>query len=217
MRLRASIWRRSSADMKPRIIGRCVESKPPLSLEAIPARLEGFLARHLGAPVRVEGPRALAGGASRAAIALDITVADGPQAGSYPAVLRLDLGGNIYATTLGREEESPVPPHAARGGVPVPEPLWTASDPAVLARDFLILARVEGETIGRRIVQLPELAAARQELPRQMGRALARIHALDPAPLAFLPRPDRGSAALSVLARARAELDRAGGARPGLE
>jgi aminoglycoside phosphotransferase (APT) family kinase protein len=189
----------------------------PLTPEQIPPRLEAFLSRHLDAPVRVERPRALAGGASRAAIAVDITVAGGPRSGTYPAVLRLDLGGKIYATSLSREEESQVLAHADRGGVPVPRPLWAGSNPSILERDFLVLERVEGETIGRRIVDLPEMADARRALPRQMGRALARIHALDPGPLSFLPRPEGGSPALSVLSRARSELDRAGGARPGLE
>jgi len=189
-----------------------------LPLEAIAGRLEAYLAGETGGPVAVRGLRALAGGASRAAIAVDITMEKGPQAGLHAAVLRLDLGGKIYETSLSREEELRVIAHAAAGGVPVPVPLWSSSDASVLGRDFLILSRVEGETIGRRIVQLPELAEARKALPGQMGIALARIHALDPAPLAFLPRPSRaGEAARAVLDRARAELDRVGAAHPGLE
>ena len=139
-------------------------------------------------------------------------------------VLRLDLGGKIYEVTLSRQEELRVLAHAALGGVPVPEPLWASSDPCVLERDILILSRVEGETIGRRIIQLPELLEARKLLPRQMGTALARIHALDPAPLEFLPRPSAleessslKAPALSVLERARSEMKRIGGAHPGLE
>ena len=106
----------------------------------------------------------------------------------------------------------------------MPEPLWASSDPRVLERDFLILSRVEGETIGRRIVQIPELSKARMLLPRQMGKALARIHALDPAPLEFLPRPDASGAAsalkapaATVLERSRMEMEKIGGAHPGLE
>jgi aminoglycoside phosphotransferase (APT) family kinase protein len=188
-----------------------------LPLDAIAGRLEAFLSRETGSPVAVTGLRALAGGASRAAIAADISVERGERAGLHRAVLRLDLGGKIYESSLSREEEFRVIAHAAAGGVPVPAPLW-ASDAGVLGRDFLVLERVDGETIGRRIVQLPDLAGARKALPRQMGAALARIHALDPAPLGFLPRPSRpGEAARSVLERARAEIDRIGGAHPGLE
>jgi aminoglycoside phosphotransferase (APT) family kinase protein len=190
----------------------------PLPLDAIAGRLEPFLARETGSPVAVTGLRALAGGASRAAIALDVAVERGARAGVHRAVLRLDLGGKIYESSLSREEEFRVIAHAAAGGVPVPAPLWASSDPGVLGRDFLILERIDGETVGRRLVQVPELAEARKALPRQMGAALARIHALDPAPLGFLPRPSgAGEAARSVLERARAELDRVGGAHPGLE
>ncbi len=189
----------------------------PLAHETIAERLTVFLSRETGSPVRVEGLRSLAGGASRAAIALDATVESGPRAGLYPCVLRLDLGGKIYEISLGREEEHRVIVHAGSGGVPVPRALWSSSDPVILERAFLILERVEGETIGRRIVQLPDFSGARKALPGQMGRALARIHALDPAGLEFLPRPRGRSPALSVLERVREELDKVGGAHPGLE
>src|SRR5207302_5813172 len=49
------------------------------------------------------------------------------------------------------------------------------------------MQRLEGETVGRRIVSRPELAQAREALPAQMAEHLARIHALDAAPLEFLP------------------------------
>ena len=51
-----------------------------------------------------------------------------------------------------------------------------------------------------------------------MGEALACIHALDPAGLEFLPRPSgAASPAAAVLDVCRVELDRVGGAHPGLE
>ena len=151
------------------------------------------------------------------AIAFDLTLASGPQAGPHACVLRLDLGGKIYETTLSRVEEARVITLAGQGGVPVPRVYWASEDSSLLGRPFVVLGRVDGETIGRRIVQLPELKEARQRLPEQMGRALGRIHALDPSPLAFLPRPRSGSPARAALERARAELDKVGGAHPGLE
>jgi aminoglycoside phosphotransferase (APT) family kinase protein len=190
----------------------------PDPLESLAPRLEAFLARETRGAARVEGVRALAGGASRAAIAFDATLEARPRAGRFCCVLRLDLGGKIYESSLERADESRVIARALAGGVPVPEPLWASADAAVLGRPFLILERIEGETIGRRIVQLPELAEARKVLPRQMGVALARIHALDPAGLEFLPRPRAGSSpAAGVIERCREELDRVGGAHPGLE
>ena len=188
-----------------------------LSLDAIASRLAAFLARETGGDVRVERLRHLAGGASRAAIAFDATIQGGHGAGEHHCVLRLDLGGQIYETSLSRAEEFQVIALARAGGVPVPEPLWTSSDPAVLERPFLILERVEGETIGRRIVQLPELGGARRALPAQMGRALAFIHKLEARRAPYLPGPGDISAAQIVLDRSVQELDKVDGAHPGLE
>ncbi|HVR72789.1 MAG TPA: phosphotransferase family protein [Planctomycetota bacterium] len=186
-------------------------------------KLGEFLTRETGGIARVKVLQRLAGGASRAAFALDIEIGGGPWKGRHAAVLRLDLGGRIYDASLERVEELQVISHAERGGVPVPRPLWASSDGTILGRGFLLLERVEGETIGRKIVQLPVLAEARRLLPGELGKALARIHALDPAPLEFLPRPRaRGSPgawapALDACERARVEMDRAGGTYPGLE
>src|SRR5262245_42958883 len=157
-----------------------------LSPAALAPRLRAFLERETGGPVKVEVGGQLAGGASRAAIALALECGEGPARSMQEAVLRIDLGGKIFEESLEREEEFRVIACAAGGGVPVPRPLWRSGDPSILGRAFLILERVEGETIGRRIVQLPELAAARKALPAQMGRALARIHALDHRSLEFL-------------------------------
>jgi aminoglycoside phosphotransferase (APT) family kinase protein len=67
--------------------------------------------------------------------------------------------------------------------------------------------RLEGESVGRRIVREPALAEARRRLPRQMGEQLARIHAIDPAGLVFLPRPEPGlSPAQSAVERAARQL-----------
>jgi aminoglycoside phosphotransferase (APT) family kinase protein len=190
----------------------------PLGPSEICERLASYLRAETGESVRVDNLRPLAGGASRAAIAIDVAIETGPRSAVLPCVLRWDLGGRIYETSLGRVEEMHVIRHAAAGGVPVPGALWATESAAVLERPFLILERIDGETIGRRIIQAPELEAARRHLPGQMGAALARIHALDPGPLHFLPRPRPAQPpAVAVLERARAELDRVGGAHPGLE
>jgi aminoglycoside phosphotransferase (APT) family kinase protein len=191
---------------------------PLATPEDIPVRLSAFLARETGSQVRVEGVRPLAGGASRAAYALDIAVEGGPRSGRYPCVLRLDLGGKIQEMALGRLAEFEVLRRVKDAGVLVPRVYWAADDPAVLGRDFLVLERIEGETLGKRIVDRPELDGARRLLPRQMGRELARIHGVDPSALGFLPRPRAGEPpALADLRRARAELDKIGEPRLALE
>jgi aminoglycoside phosphotransferase (APT) family kinase protein len=186
--------------------------------EELCERLRRFLASETGSDVQVKMVGALAGGASRAAYAMDIAVEKGEQAGDYPTVLRLDLGGKIYEASLGRIEECRVLRQAKKGGVLVPRALWASDDPSVLERDFVVLERIDGETIGTRIVQRVDLAEARRLLPEQMGRELAKIHALEAAEMEFLPRPKGNeSPAEAVLHRCRAELDKVGGAHPALE
>ncbi len=184
------------------------------------SRLARFLTEAQdGAAVSVSGVRALAGGASRAAYAFDATGWRGGSGGDpLRAVLRLDLGGEIHASSLSRRAEFDVLRVARERGVPVPRVIAVCDDASVLGRDFLIMERVEGETIGAKIVRRPDLAAARENLPAQMGAALARIHAIDPESLEILPRPVNGASTVrSVLARARSELGRAGGAHPLIE
>jgi aminoglycoside phosphotransferase (APT) family kinase protein len=184
----------------------------------ISERLRGFIARSSGAPAAVEVIGPLAGGASKAAYAVDITVGDGPRAGFHAAVLRMDLGGKIYESAHECGEEARVMQAVRARGVVAPAVLWSGAAGEAFSRAFLVMERVEGETIGRRIVRLPELEEARRALPRQMGEALAGIHATDPAPLPFLPRARSGqSPAAAAIERSRGELDRLGGAHPVLE
>jgi aminoglycoside phosphotransferase (APT) family kinase protein len=78
--------------------------------------------------------------------------------------------------------------------------------------------RVAGESIGPRVVRRPELATARTRLPAQMAAQLARIHAIDPTPLGFLPRPPAGrSPARQALDHTRRVIDAIGMQSPALE
>ena len=64
---------------------------------------------------------------------------------------------------------------AAAGGVPVPDVVAVLQPPDGLGEGF-VMARLHGETLGRRIA-----AAHRPALAWQVGAALARIHAVDMA------------------------------------
>jgi aminoglycoside phosphotransferase (APT) family kinase protein len=155
------------------------------------ARLETFLAATLGVPVRVEAARQLTGGASRETWAVDVEVSGGPEAGRHALVLRRDLGGVIHEQALSREQEFRVLTAAYQAGVRVPRPRWLCADPAVLGTPFFLMDRLEGESVGRRVVREASLTDARWLLPRQMGEQLARIHGIDAAAagLDFLPAP----------------------------
>jgi aminoglycoside phosphotransferase (APT) family kinase protein len=75
--------------------------------------------------------------------------------------------------------EAAVVRSAGEGGVPVPELLHAERTDDGAA--FMILDAVEGETIARKIQRDEEFSIARRNLVADLGRALARIHALDPA------------------------------------
>ena len=66
---------------------------------------------------------------------------------------------------------------AADGNVPVPE-IHHVLTPEDGLGDGYIMEWLDGETMGQRIIKLPELAEARETLAFECGQALARIHAL---------------------------------------
>jgi aminoglycoside phosphotransferase (APT) family kinase protein len=69
--------------------------------------------------------------------------------------------------------------HAA--GVPVAEVVTASADPAVLGAPFMVVQAIEGETIARKILRDEGFSVARSVLVGQLGAALARLHAIDPA------------------------------------
>jgi aminoglycoside phosphotransferase (APT) family kinase protein len=108
---------------------------------------------------------------------------------------------------------------AYASGVPTPTPYWFWPD--LLGHPASLVRRLEGETIGRRVVQAPHLATARANLPGQMGRALAAIHAIDLEAhylhsLLPAPSPDQTPAQMR-LDQFEADLDRIGEPHPALE
>jgi aminoglycoside phosphotransferase (APT) family kinase protein len=184
------------------------------------SRLETFLTRELRSPVCVKSLRQLAGGASRESWSVEIET---PERGAHRGaslVLRRDMGGVIHDEALSREQEFRVIAAAHAAGVLVPAPRHVCGDAAVLDAPFFLMDRLEGESVGRRIVRQPELADARRRLPRQMGEQLARIHSVDVhgEQLDFLPQSLPGrSPAESALDRALRQLWRLGEPHPALE
>jgi aminoglycoside phosphotransferase (APT) family kinase protein len=113
----------------------------------------------LGAPV--EGLTRLSGGASRETWAFT--------AGGRPLVLRSGAGTGGVALTVEAEAMTA----AARAGVPVPDVVATGD---LDGRPYLLMARVDGETIPRRILRDPALAAPGRA--GELGALLARLHAV---------------------------------------
>src|SRR5260370_34010813 len=178
------------------------------------------MAEKVQALVCISAARELTGGASRETWAVDVEIESGPEAGRHALVLRRDMGGTIHDEALTREQEFRLIAVAHQGGVMVPRPRWFCGDPAVLGSPFFLMDRLEGESVGRRIVREAALAEARLRLPLQMGEQLARIHRIDPAQehLDFLPMSDPGcSPAQTAVQRAARQLERFGEPHPALE
>jgi aminoglycoside phosphotransferase (APT) family kinase protein len=183
-------------------------------------RLEDFIAAQLQAPVEVTNARQLTGGASRESWAVDINVSAGPEAGQHVLVLRRDMGGVIQEEALTREQEFRLLEVVYRAGVLAPRPCWLCTDPAVLGLPFFLMDRIDGESVGRRIVREQALAEARRRLPRQMGEQLARIHTIgyDRSELQFLGRPENDrTPAETALDQTAQQLWRLGEPHPALE
>jgi len=134
-------------------------------------------------------------------------------------VLLRPLGGKIYADALDLHGEYLVMRAAYDAGVPVPQPYWFLDD--LLGRPAALMQRLDGETIGRRIVKEPTLAEARKCLPEQMGAALAAIHAIDynqPDLRETLPAPVPGQTPIQTqLEQCERDLDRIEEPHPAME
>jgi aminoglycoside phosphotransferase (APT) family kinase protein len=142
----------------------------------------------------IESAHLLPGGASKEAWAVDL--ADGTQ-----LLVRRASVGVIHRDTLTLEQEFRVLEAAVAAGVAAPRPIQYLGE--VEGHEAFAMERVDGETIGRRIVRDPPAG-----LPEQLAEQLVRIHAVEP--LDFLPRGD-------VIARFYDELDSVGEPHPAIE
>jgi len=165
------------------------------------------LLRHWLGPVTVQALTRLSGGASKETWSFEAVAGDGMCTG---LILRRDPPGRPGEPGATDREAAAIS-LAHDAGLPVPELLFCLSGPAppgdrvpgktvrqgrpcagegrpVLGTAGMVMRRVEGETIARRILRDPQYATARRVLVSQLGEFAARLHAV-PVP-AFLPEPD---------------------------
>lgn len=139
------------------------------------ARLEALLRDVCSDPgLRIAGVRRLTGGASRETWSFDAFFSDGTE---RSLILRRDPPGFVRPRGMATEAAA----FRAARDVGVPEPILLVhdDDPTALGAAFIVMERIEGETIARRILREPEYAQARGLLARQCGGILARIHSID--------------------------------------
>jgi aminoglycoside phosphotransferase (APT) family kinase protein len=178
---------------------------PRLSAE----ELSAALGARLGGTVH--GLRRLSGGASRVTSSFDLETAEGA---TTRLILQMDRSGGAPGRAKARLEHALL--HSARdAGVPVPAvvaaPDFDAADgDDALGGAWLVVERLTGETIPRKILRDPEYDTARGALTAQCGRALAAIHTIDHSTVGGLPPADPLRDPLPLL-------DALGEVRPALE
>jgi aminoglycoside phosphotransferase (APT) family kinase protein len=79
---------------------------------------------------------------------------------------------------------------AMAAGVPVAEVVAADDDGEPLGAPYLVMRRIEGETIARRILRSDDLTDARRGLTAECGTALAAIHGIDPSSVPALAPVD---------------------------
>jgi len=136
---------------------------------------------------RVADLTRLSGGASRETWAFDAVDGSGTH---HPLVLQRERAGGVATADGGMAAEASLVRAAGERGVPVPE-VVAAGDDDGLGAPWMVAARLEGETIPRRILRDDELVEARGVLTEQLGRAAAGIHAIDPSSVPRLQEPDQ--------------------------
>mgnify|MGYP001591633682 FL=1 len=143
--------------------------------------LADLLADRLNAEIR--DLRRLSGGASRQTWAFDAIETDGSV---RKLILQQERPGALPVGG-GMATEVAVLQAAARAGVPVPEVVADATSDGSLGAAGMVVERLEGEAIPRRILRDDTFADARGRLVGQCGAARAavhRIHRDDVPPLA---------------------------------
>lgn len=150
-------------------------SNVPVDVEALAEALLGAALESGHPATRIDSLARLGGGASKEMWRFDLALADGS---TRPLVLRRQPPGRIRSSQglSSVAAEAALVRLAGKAGVPVPEVAFELTDGSP-AGDGYAMARLEGETVGGRVLKLPELAQARAGMARRCGEILARLHA----------------------------------------
>jgi aminoglycoside phosphotransferase (APT) family kinase protein len=157
---------------------------------------------HFGAGARVEALVPLAGGASRELYGFDVLAG----AERHALVLRRDPPGLEEPEGRARELAALRAAHAA--GVPVATPHWLTGDGT-----GIVMQRLEGEAIPRRLLRDERYATARERLVDEVARAAAAVHAVAPPAELGAPADPPAAAAIAAL---EDQLDATGEPHPAL-
>ena len=149
--------------------------------------------------------RRLSGGASRRTSAVDM---EGVEGNTRALILQQQRGGGL-TNRSSVALEAALLRAAGEAGVPVPG-VVAAGEADGLDAGWLVVERLEGEAIARRLLRDEAYEEARRRLTANAAEALARIHTIALDGLAGLPRSDPEARPLEFL-------DITGEVRPVLE
>jgi aminoglycoside phosphotransferase (APT) family kinase protein len=152
-------------------------------------RLQAVLVRHIGEPGTIHNLQRLTGGANRTTISFDADVRG--QFLELVVQLGTDVRDPVAGVTpeVNTADQARLMIAAQRAGAPAPTVL-AILEPADQLGQGYIAERVEGETLGPRIVRDERFAAARKIMARQCGKILAAIHRIEPTEVPFLMSQD---------------------------
>lgn len=172
----------------------------------VAAALDRLASRLSPTATRTANARRLSGGASLETWAFDLD--DGT-----PLILRRRPdGAAIRETALPLASEAALIRAADLAGAPAPSVVHVCGPGDGLGEAY-VMRRLEGETLGRRVVRDEAFAAVRPDLARRCGEVLARIHAVPTDGLPDLAASD----ARGELARYEEIYRQLGARRPILE
>ncbi len=157
-----------------------------MDLDRLAGPLADVLAGHYGPGVRVRGLGRAAGGSSRTTCSFDAVTAAGEE---HPLILR--LGAQDVGMGVPLVREAALMRAAGAAGVPSPAVVAAGDGDGPLGAEFVVMERVEGETIPRRVLRDPTLAEARAGLAVRCGEILAAVHRIPPEDVPGLDAADQ--------------------------
>ena len=151
--------------------------------------IAGPLGAFLGGTVT--GLERLSGGASRETFSFELITEPTPDdRGPRQLILQRVRSGPV-AGGSSMEAEAELLRAAARAGVPVAPVVGASDDASIVGSPFIVVERLAGETIARRILRDEQYGVARGRLIQQSAQALASVHRIDPTDAPGLDRQDQ--------------------------
>jgi len=145
-------------------------------MSALVTGLERWLGEQRNESVRVQNLVQVSAGARRINALFDAVGPDGAvERLAVTALPTLDI--QIQPITV----EAAVRTLAHDAGVPTPRIIGATEDSSYVGGPFFVSERIDGETIGRRVLRLVEQHGIGETIGHQLGSAFATLHHIDPA------------------------------------